>query len=297
MGEAEAKIGTPGSYPEPAVGPAAPLYGWCGRVILLPRENPTPGRLGYRPGPGVPPDIGKGLIEIDAAIREDRNPKGAMALSLDVLDRILAYGKAKWPTKVRSPSRNALSGGAEAALSLLISAAFAIAMVFVIGPKWAPAIGSEICAGCGLEGRAPVGVTVLALAGLFAGAMISLVAMRAVRDAGPAGQWSGGNPDEPPSRTDQLEALEMEGVITRDLLALAKSIGINALKPAKPGVTQLPPVPPPAPANTAGVRSVGSFVLTLADQVFDVPRRVEDARIGQPPTGAGEKHDQRQDHA
>ena len=84
-------------------------------------------------------------------------------------------------------------------------------------------------------------------------------------------------------------------MITKALLTLGLSIGINAPKRPKPGdPPPKPTFPPPAPPTQAGVRSVGSFVLALADQLFETPRRVEEARIGNATGvvggGAGEGH-------
>ena len=301
MGEAKSEVHAPDTAP-PAViaGRFTRLCGWCGGLILLQQEEKKAEHHGYKPGPSVPAEIAKGLIEIEAALRDQRNPKGAMALCLDVLDMILAHGRAKWPHKKGGRNPAAVSGGAEAAISIIISAGTSLVLTLATGPGWGKVIGARLCSACAVQGYSTVGVTVLALAGLFAGALLSLVILRLAREQLPAVLMAKAD-DEPPSRTDLLEDLREEGVITKALLTLGLSIGINAPKRPKPGdPPPKPTFPPPAPPTQAGVRSVGSFVLALADQLFETPRRVEEARIGNATGvvggGAGEGHGEGDHH-
>ena len=294
MGEAKSEAHAPDTAPVAVIaGRFTRLCGWCGGLILLQHEEKKAEHHGYKPGPSVPAEIAKGLIEIEAALRDRRNPKGAMALCLDVLDMILAHGRAKWPHRKSGKNSDALSGGAEAAVSIIISAATSLVLTLATGPGWGRVIGARLCSACAVQGYSTVGVTVLALAGLFAGALLSLVLLRLAREQLPA--LIAKADEEPPSRTDLLNDLREEGVITKALLTLGLSIGINAPKRPKPGgPPPKPTFPPPAPPTQAGVSSVGSFVLALADQLFETPRRVEEARIGNATGvvggGAGEGH-------
>lgn len=296
MGEAKSEAHAPDTAPVAVIaGRFTRLCGWCGGLILLQHEEKKAEHHGYKPGPSVPAEIAKGLIEIEAALRDQRNPKGAMALCLDVLDMILAHGRAKWPRRKAGEKSKPLSGGAEAAISILISAAASLVLTVATGPGWSRDIGARLCQACAVQGYSTVGVTVIALAGLFAGALLSLVILRLVGEQLSLVIWPKPERDEPPMRTELLEDLREEGVITKALLTLGLSIGINAPKRPKPGEPPPKPTfPPPAPPTLAGVRSVGSFVLALADQVFETPRRVEEARIGNATgvvgVGAGEGH-------
>ncbi len=292
MGEASVTIcpqcGREGSA---EAGGRSGLACFCGAPIAL--AVVCPGRAddpqkAYDPGDAVPPAIKAGLIEIYASIKEERNPKGGLALCWDVLDLILDYGRQTWPPKAAGPTfAPPLSLEAEALTTLVISGLTGVLFVRLGGALgWG---GDLAPAACGLWASpcaSMMSALVSLLIGLLTGAVVSVLVLRMLRAAPPRPEPPARAADhdhgEAPSRTSRLKVLRERGVISAELYAWGAEIGLDDPPRDHHGDVHAPRIPQP-PATTDGVRRLGSFVLTLADQVFQRSIRVSDARTGRWP--------------
>jgi hypothetical protein len=293
MGEA-AKSVCPLCGREVAPGAGAPgaVVCACGTpfgVIIAtappPKPPEKPEEKPFDPGPAIPPGVRSGLIEIHASIKEKRNPKGGRALCWDVLDQMLDYCRQTWPPplRLRPPvpplAKNALSGAATAAVS--------VTGTLTLGWKlgWTVDLGRTACESCHVSDQHLIGITLIALISMVLGAAVSVsgkIVLQFGREL--VGAARGGHALPPPVRITRLQGLREQGVITHELFLWGKEVGLDEPPKLLPGdKPPAHPLPPPPPADHDGVRLLGTFVLAFADQVFEAPRKLDEARTGRWP--------------
>ena len=254
--------------------------------VELPKPPEKPAEKPFDPGAAIPPAIRAGLIEIHASIKEKRNPKGGRALCWDVLDQMLDYCRQTWPPPPKSHSPAAPIAG-KAAVSGATAGVGVSASLFV---SWKLGLTSQItgtlCGSCASPNHLSVGLVVIVLLSVVLTASFSagfqLVKRAALAEGTLLHPGHGGV--HASVRLGRLEALRTQGVITKDLFTWGREVGLDEppkLKFGEPPPLHPPPLPPPA--DHPGVQLLGAFVLAMADQVFEAPRKLAEARTGRWP--------------